>query len=600
MARVRALAVLLLTLQMVLYEPPGGLSLPFARWVLPTTAGIAALMVSLVGTLAARQRRPWALRTGAAVEVAADAGIVLGVIVAMSFDPFAHVWALMMLPTLEAAWRLELRGALITWAVIGSGYALRDVWATGRYPHIDPAVHSITYRVSLVLIVTLVAGVLASSLRRAVAANAEMAERAKTDVLTDLPNRDHFLAELEANLEQGRPVAVAFFDLDGFKTVNDTLGHEAGDDLLRAVAGRLASGVRDADLIARFGGDEFMVLLRDIEEPADVEQATRRLQRTLEEPFELGGRPVMLSASIGVALPRGEPRDPNLLLRDADLAMYEAKETGRGGLRFFRPAMGARLGRRMALEHSLPTALGAGGMRLVYQPIVRLSTGDTVGFEALLRWSDPTHGDISPTETVELAGDLGIGVEVGRAVLEAACAQLAEWRRSHPDLFMTVNLGSGQVTDRDASLEHAMGTLQRCGLPADALVIEVTETSMLTGRNRELVEFLSNAQLFGMRLAMDDFGRGYSSLSRLRNLKLDLVKLDKDLIAELAEEGQDPIVLEAVVGMVRRLGLSIVAEGVETQKQWEAVRAAGCDFVQGYFYAPPVDAGTATKTLRPL
>jgi diguanylate cyclase (GGDEF)-like protein len=602
MAKVRLAGAVFVTVQALLYQPPAGLTLPFPWWALPLCVVPAVMVVSMAGAAAARHANLRVVRFGARAELAADAAIMLGVIFAFSFDHQSQLWAMMVLPVMEAAWRERMSGALLVWAGMTAGYTIRDYWAAHVYDYIDVAIESITYRSGLVLTVTLIVGLLASSMHRAAAAlstaNTELARQARTDSLTGLGNRDHFLAELGTDLRQRRSGAVAFFDIDNFKTINDSLGHTAGDFILTEVGARLSAGLRDGDVVARFGGDEFTALLRDVDGAGEALDRTHRLQEALKVPVEIHGRRLTPSMSAGLVIWDDTCTDASAVLSEADLAMYEAKRRGRGSVMTYTSTMATELQRRMTLEQDLPEAVERWDLGVAYQPIVHALTGRPAGFEALLRWTHPTHGQVPPMEVMQLANELGLGEAIGRRVVETAVCDLARWRSLDPELFVTVNFGLGQVSDAAATATHIDRTLRAAGLPQQALVIEVTETAVVEGADRALDALLPVLRGQGVRVAIDDFGQGYSSLSRLSSLTLDVLKLDRGFVTDCAAEHRHTVMLEGLVRLAHDLGLDVVAEGVETAGEQHQVREVGCDMIQGFAYARPGTADAATHWLQ--
>ena len=431
--------------------------------------------------------------------------------------------------------------------------------------------------------------------------DAELRHQALHDTLTGLPNKSLFDDRVghalgRADRRQGE-VAVLFLDLDNFKLVNDSLGHPAGDELLIAVAARLVSVLKSGDTVARFGGDEFVVLLEEIDADT-VELVTARLQESLREPFAIGAEQVPLHASIGIAVGRAGDCTPRQLLRDADLAMYVAKRNGRSRSERFAPEMHEQAMRRLAVASELPTAILEGQLVLYYQPIVNVSTGRILGAEALVRWNHPRRGLIMPDEFIPIAESTGAVVPLGAWVLGEACRQTSTWRRAglvDDSYYVSVNLAARHFKDRSV-IGDVLQALTEADLPASALLVEVTEGGLLDdldpgGVLRELHDL-------GIRLAIDDFGTGYSSLGRLAEFPVDVVKIDKSFIDRLIGDADGETMVRAVVALSHELGMKTVAEGVETEGQAAALTRLGCTTAQGYLFARPMPSETMTAALQ--
>ena len=414
----------------------------------------------------------------------------------------------------------------------------------------------------------------------------ELDRQANHDPVTGLPNRRQFVHRVrQALLERGTDTcAVLFVDLDHFKDVNDTLGHAAGDDLLEAVAPRLATVLRADDTIARLGGDEFGVLLRAIGGPDEAAGVARRILDTLQAPFRLpmtSGSEVFVTASIGIAAAQpGQPVTVGELLRDADLAMNMAKADGRSGARLFQPAMHAHLLDRVELEADLRRAVERGELVLHYQPLVDIGSGSVVGVEALVRWNHPRRGLVPPLQFIPLAEDTGLIVQLGQWVLDAACT---EGRGLAGSLQVSVNLSARQLTD-PGIVHHVAGALSRSGLSPERLVLEITESVVAVNLEATLGELRS----LGVRIAIDDFGAGYSSLQYLKTLPVDILKIDRAFVNGLGRTPRDGALADAIVTLGHSLGLATVAEGIENQTQRDHMRRAGCDLGQGFLFAAPM------------
>jgi diguanylate cyclase (GGDEF)-like protein len=430
-----------------------------------------------------------------------------------------------------------------------------------------------------------------------------LTRQALHDPLTGLPNRTLFLDRLEqalSRLERSETlVAVLFLDLDRFKLVNDSLGHEAGDRLLRAIAERLTSVLRPGDTAARFGGDEFTLLCENLTSPDAALAIAERVADAVRRPVQLGDTEVMPSTSVGIAL-SGDPTDaPDDLIRNADAAMYTAKERGRARFELFDDAMRARAMERLRTESDLGRAVAAGELALVYQPEIDLNSGRISGAEALLRWDHPERGRLVPADFLELAEDTGLIVPVGNWVLEEACRQLAAWWSEFgfgdsgrddgwtTPFTMRVNVSRRQLVQPDLVAE-VEGALRRSGAPAHALCLEMTERALMA--DERVSTSLEQLRELGVRLAVDDFGTGYSSLGSLKDYPVDSLKVDRSFVGGLGIDPDDTAIVTAVVNLAHTLGLDAVAEGVETTGQLEALRELGCDTAQGVLLAAPAAA----------
>lgn len=413
------------------------------------------------------------------------------------------------------------------------------------------------------------------------------------DPLTGLPNRNLFLDRLGRALAQSErrqtSVAVLFLDLDQFKLVNDSLGHAAGDELLAAVAPRLEQGLRPSDTIARFGGDEFAVLA-EVRTERDAVRVAERIKVALSRPFKLREREHFVSASMGISIGRGE-KAPEAMIRDSDAALYRAKEKGRGGYELFDSAMRARAVEHMRIENDLRRALDREELELHYQPIVGLRDGSIVALEALLRWRHPEYGLTSPTSFIPVAEESQLIVPIGRWVVEEACNKVAEWQSFRPDsapVRIAVNLSGRQIGDPQL-LPTVSAAVEASGIDPATLSFELTE-SVLFEESGVSERVMRSLRGLGVRLVLDDFGSGFSSLGYLKRFPLDGIKLDRSFIENVADGLTDAQIVKAVVEMARALGLEIVAEGVETADQLAAVRNLGCHQAQGFYFMPPLPA----------
>ena len=418
---------------------------------------------------------------------------------------------------------------------------------------------------------------------------AELAWRATHDQLTGLLNRaamaDRLAEALQRDSERRSHLALMFLDLDRFKLVNDTLGHAIGDALLIAVAGRLESTVRDADRLARLGGDEFVVLLEPTRGPAEAMLVADRIVGALSAPFEIGDERVYASASVGVAMAAAGDSTESLL-RNADVALYRAKDRGRNRSVLFDPSMHDQVAERVRLERQLRHALDAEDLSLVYQPTWAATGGRLVGFEALVRWVGP-EGPVEPSVFVTLAEDAGLVGLMGDWVLSSAGGFLADLAAAgRPDLTVAVNLSAMQLPD-DRLPGRVLETIAESTVAPDRLLLEITETALLSDPAVARAR-LEELRATGARIALDDFGTGYSSLSSLREFPLDSLKMDRSFLTHVATSPRDRAIVTAIVALGRALHMTVVAEGVETQEQLDVVRELGCDIVQGYLLAPPM------------
>ena len=421
------------------------------------------------------------------------------------------------------------------------------------------------------------------------------------DSLTGLPNRALFLDRLEHAEARARrtdaPLAVLFLDLDSFKKVNDRLGHVAGDELLVLVAGRIRRCMRPSDTAARFGGDEFAMLIEDMSTDSSASLVADRVLRELSEPFVLQGQDVVITASIGIAGNRGRAADD--LLRNADLAMYRAKSTGKGRVRVFEPGMHAAVLKRLDMEFDLERAIHRHELEVHFQPIVDLRSGRTSAVEALVRWNHPARGMIGPDEFIPLAEEAGTIHSIGQWVLLEACRQTLQWnetvRRDDP-IAVGVNL-SGRQLDETGLVDLVAAALEETGLPADQLILEITETILMQDLEGT-VSKLSALRDLGVRISVDDFGTGYSSLQYLRRFPLDSLKIAKSFVDGVAGPSQDAAVARAIVDLGGTFNLGVVAEGIETIEQHEHLLALGCRFGQGYLFARPASAADIEPELN--
>ena len=405
------------------------------------------------------------------------------------------------------------------------------------------------------------------------------------DALTSLPNRtllfDRIDQAIVAAKRHGRILGVLFVDLDNFKVINDSLGHDAGDELLTEAGRRLQQCVREGDSVARLGGDEFVMLLTEVQGEADVDLVARRVIAAMEMPFKIAGTEGFVTASIGASMYPRDGDNHSALLQHADIAMYRAKEHGRNTYKHFSAEMKARSNARLSMETQLRKALQNHELSLHYQPQIDLATGMVVGAEALLRWQSPELGMVSPAQFIPLAEETGLIVPIGDWVIDQACADVRGWTRlpAGRDCLVAINLSARQFAEDDL-LETVVAALERHRLNAKQIELEITE-SLVMQSPEKASQVLQEIRALGCHVALDDFGTGYSSLAYLRRFPLDRLKIDKSLI-------QDVAIVRAVIQMASSFGLKTVAEGVEDDPTQELLRYMGCDIVQGYYYSRPL------------
>ncbi|CAA7623377.1 Signal transduction protein [Candidatus Terasakiella magnetica] len=410
------------------------------------------------------------------------------------------------------------------------------------------------------------------------------------DVLTELPNRALFQDRLERSvihaLRHDRKLALLFLDLDGFKKVNDTLGHRAGDDLLKEVALRLKACVRMTDTIARLGGDEFTIILDEVTEGTDASHVADKVLTAMREPITLEGRELFVGASIGISLFPADGRTGEELLKNADTAMYQAKATGKGRYYFYSAEMSVNQERRMELEIALRQAVEENGFQVVYQPKRNVKTGVVSGFEALVRWRHPQFGDVSPVDFIPLAEEVGLIERIDMFVLRQACRQGRAWREAGHQISVAVNLSGVNVRNNDLPQLVAQ-ILEETRFPAAALELELTESFVLDlGPDQR--DVLRQLRQLGLSLAIDDFGTGYSSLSYLRQLPVNTLKIDRSFVRDMARDSRDMMLVSTIIGIAHSLGLKVVAEGIEEPDQLAILASQDCDEVQGYLIAKPM------------
>jgi diguanylate cyclase (GGDEF)-like protein/PAS domain S-box-containing protein len=433
-----------------------------------------------------------------------------------------------------------------------------------------------------------------------------LAEQAVRDPLTGLANRTLLVSRIRQAIELGAAgrggLAVLFLDLDRFKLINDSLGHAAGDELLAAVADRLREAVRRGDLVARFGGDEFVILCEDVER-GEAAEIAERINRCLVRPFSCAGKAIHVRSSIGIAMAEAPAADVDALLRDADAAMYQVKAAGgvTGGYRFFEPAAHEQAVQRIDLEHDLRLALERDEFRLAYQPVLDLAHGRIVGAEALIRWQHPQRGLLPPAEFIGVAEENHLIIPIGRWVVDEACRQLAVWNAELPPgatpLSLAVNLSKRQLSHDPALVAEVTKAISQHGVAAEQICLEVPETAVheASGTARSALADLSEA---GIQIALDDYGTGYSSLGHLRDIPVNALKIDRVFIEGLTRQRGDDAIVVAVITLAHALGMHVIAEGVESWQQRDRLRELGCDFVQGHLFAQPLSVEQFEDLIR--
>jgi len=421
------------------------------------------------------------------------------------------------------------------------------------------------------------------------------------DALTKLPNRELFRDRLANALAQANrhdeSVALMFLDLDHFKNINDSLGHRAGDDLLKAVASTLEACVRNSDTVARLGGDEFIIVIPAVIQVEDIAKVAEKIIYAMEKPFEIeGAHKIHVSTSIGISLYPTDGQNVDALLKNADTAMYRAKEAGRRGYKFYTEEMSQRFAERLTLENELRKAIESDGLTLAYQPQVAIDTGKVVGFEVLARWYHEERGWISPAQFIPIAEETGLIIPIGNWVLQQACEQLKCWQEAFlPELKMAVNLSGFQV-HQEGLVDYVLGMVKSSGVAPHTLELELTETSLMDNVESTM-DTLSALSAHGIRLAIDDFGTGYSSLSYLKRFDIDKLKIDQSFVRDITVDESEAEIVTTIIAMANNLHLNVIAEGVETAEQLAYLKKNGCNEVQGFYFSPPKSAEAITSML---
>ncbi len=427
----------------------------------------------------------------------------------------------------------------------------------------------------------------------------ELQYLANYDSLTELPNRalcmDRITSALIRAARENRKVAIIFLDLDHFKEINDSLGHAVGDTLLKTASQRLLSCLRRGDTLARLGGDEFVIVLEDLHDDLNVVSVMQKIIEAFAAPFTMGEYTVTTTVSLGACVYPIDGNDVQTLMRNADAAMYRAKEIGRNTYQFYQPEMNAMSLRRLGLVNDLRLALQNNQFEVYYQPQLRTADRTIIGVEALIRWKHPILGNISPAEFIPIAESSGLIIDIGRWVLQSAAGQMVRWHRNGYHLRVAVNLSAVQFRQHDLA-EQITAIAKRFDLQPDCLELELTE-SMLMRDVEGAIAQMKRLKAMGFRLAIDDFGIGYSSLNYLRKFPLDVLKIDRSFVDEVTRDKDDTSITLAILSMAKMLGLTVIAEGVETQEQYNFLLTHGCDEVQGYLFSPPIPESALTKLL---
>ncbi len=417
-------------------------------------------------------------------------------------------------------------------------------------------------------------------------AEEQIRRQASFDALTGLPNRtvffDHMTLAIAGAKRHGSIFAVLFLDLDRFKDVNDSLGHLVGDQLLKMVGERLKSCIRKIDTVARFGGDEFTIILPEISRDHDAAVVSEKILERLSKPFILGDQELFIGASIGITIFPNDADDEIALLRNADISMYKAKEEGRNTYRFFSPEMSSKVLLRREMEHDLRLALEREEFYMVYQPIISLSSGHVAGMEALIRWNHPEQGLVTPSDFITLAEDTGLIGPIGEWVLSTSCLQAQQWlNKGLPSLRLSINISTQQLK-HGVSAETISRVLEQTQFSAELLTIEITE-GLIMEDTEETIEWLTALRELGVHLSIDDFGTGYSSLSYLKRIPANILKIDRGFIAEITANSDDQALVSAIIMLAHGMGFEVVAEGVETEEQLDFVKSLKCDYIQGFY-----------------
>ncbi|HSP13783.1 MAG TPA: EAL domain-containing protein [Thermoanaerobaculia bacterium] len=500
-------------------------------------------------------------------------------------------------------WRARRRRVGIGFTVLGAAFALyaleqlhyaelAAIWLFSGYRlDYSEVLGYVDFLLLTLMAVGMIACLLEDEREAAELAAVEIEHLAYHDALTGLPNRplfmDRLIVALAQNARAHQKLAVFFLDLDRFKDINDSLGHTTGDTLLKAVAERVRRCVREGDTVARFGGDEFTLMIPKIENIEDAAKIAQKIIDTLKIPFLVNDRELFVTTSIGVSISPSDGTDPETLVRNADTAMYRAKDQGRDNYQLYAPAMNARALERLALENLLRKAVSQNELVLFYQPQIDANTRGIVGVEALIRWNHPELGLLSPAIFIGVAESSGLIVPIGEWILRTACRQIKVWQRKiDHDIIVAVNLSARQFQQPDL-VDMIRSAIDEAGIKPSSLEVEITESNAMQNAENTMY-ILRELKTLGVRISMDDFGTGYSSLNYLKRFPIDTLKLDKSFVKDVNTDPSDAAIVSAVIQMAHSLNIKVVAEGVEREEQLNFLVRQSCDTIQGYFFSKPL------------